>query len=117
MREKVIDLDEVMERVQDDRELLEELLEIFEEDHQEKISLLKGVVEEGGFEQIKDITHSMKGAAGNISAKAIYSTCARIEQMAAKRDINEIKECVSVLEEQFRAFREEANKLRAIWAQ
>ena len=115
MSEKVFDVDDVMERVQDDVELLEELLEIFEEDHQAKRKSLEEVVAQENYDEIKDITHSMKGAAGNIAAKTIYAICLKIEILAEEQKIEEIKTHLPALVEQFAAFQQEVQKARLRW--
>ena len=101
MEEKVLDLEDVLERVQDDRALLLELFDIFEKDYIEKRQRLNELVKESNLTEIRDVSHSMKGAAGNISAKALFSSCARIEQLADKKDLNSIKPILSMLDKQF----------------
>jgi len=102
MSEQVLDINDVMERVQDDRELLLELLDIFEEDYADKRNSFDELVKNQDAQQIKDIAHSIKGAAGNISAKAIYTTCSEIEKMGEKNDLSRINEMFSKLDEQFK---------------
>lgn len=101
MEEKVIDLDEVLERVQDDKELLLELFEIFSQDYSQKIQKLKTAIAEKNFEMIKDLIHSIKGAAGNISAKAIHATCMIIEHLARDENLPAIQTSLPVLEGHF----------------
>ncbi len=98
MDNKVINLEEVMERVQDDKELLLELFDIFSQDYEVKMKKLKTALTEQNFEVIKDLTHSVKGAAGNISAIAVHSTCVEIEKLALTKDIAGIQKAVTVLE-------------------
>lgn len=94
-------MEDVLERVQDDRELLMELLEIFEEDCCEKRKLLEESIEKNDFEQIREIVHSIRGAAGNISAKAVQATCAQIEQWAEEQNMTSIKEIKGSLDQHF----------------
>ncbi len=102
MSEQVIDLPEVLERVQDDKELLLELFDIFTADYAVKMQALKKAITDQNFEVIKDVIHSVKGAAGNISAKAVHAVCMSLEQMAVKKDIEMIKKTVVQLEEHFK---------------
>ena len=101
MEEKVLDLEDVLERVQDDHELLLELFDIFENDYLDKREQLNHLVKENKLEEIRDVAHSMKGAAGNISVKALFSSCANIEQSAEKKDLHSIKPILPVLDKQF----------------
>ena len=101
MDDKIINLAEVMERVQDDKELLLELFEIFSEDYNLKMQKLKSAIAEKNFEVIKDLTHSVKGAAGNISAKAVHATCIQIEKLALAKDSVGIQQMIPVLDGQY----------------
>ena len=65
MSEQVVDLNEVMERVQDDKELLLELFEIFDKDYGQKIQTLKVAVGAKDIEVIKDVIHSTTGIEAN----------------------------------------------------
>ena len=103
MSEQVIDLEEVLERVQDDKELLLELFDIFTTDYTAKMQTLKSALPDKNFEVIKDVIHSVKGAAGNISAKSVHDICMSIEHMAMAKDIAAIQNAVPVLEENFKA--------------
>lgn len=90
MSEEVLDLQEVLERVQDDKELLLELFDIFQEDYEQKRRQIGQAVVQKDCEQLKNIAHSLKGASSNISAKRIYSLFAEIEQMAVRGDADGI---------------------------
>ncbi len=102
MSEHVVDLNEVMERVQDDKELLLELFEIFANDYAQKTQILKSAVKDKNFEVIKDVIHSIKGAAGNISAKMVHGLCANIEQLCLKQDIVAVQAAIPVLDGYFK---------------
>ena len=102
MSEKVIDLEEVLERVQEDKELLLELFDIFTKDYLQKTQTLKKAIAEKSIELIKDLVHSIKGAAGNISAKALHAVCVNIEELCAKKDIAATQAALPVLDESFK---------------
>ena len=101
MNKEVLDIKDVMQRVQDDKELLLELLDIFEGFYPEKRVLLDELVEKKNFDQIKDIVHSIKGAAGNISAKAMHISCQEIEKLAQNKDLDGITAALTNLDKQF----------------
>ena len=82
MTQDIIDLPEVLERVQNDRDLLLELLDIFLSDCPSKIKAITEAVHARDFEKLKEVSHSMKGASGNISAKKIHAAFLAIEQKA-----------------------------------
>ena len=112
MSQQVVDLNEVMERVQDDKELLLELFEIFDKDYTEKVQTLKSAVSEKNFEVIKDVIHSIKGAAGNISAKIVHGACANMEQLCAKQDIAAIEAAVPILDGYFKDLQSRVEQIK-----
>ena len=87
MNQEIVDLPEVLERVQNDRDLLLELLDIFLNDCPSKIKAIRGAVQNKDFETLKELSHSMKGASGNISAKKINAVFLVIEQKAKARTL------------------------------
>ena len=112
MSQEVIDLNEVLERVQNDRELLIELLDIFLEDCPAKVNAIEEALEKNDFAQLRDIAHSMKGASGNISAKRIYELFLQIEQMTKNNDISAIPQCLKELDAQLQDLRAYRLKLK-----
>ena len=87
MSEEAIDLKEALERIQDDKDLLLELFEIYCEDHATKMGELRTAVSKNDVEQIKRIAHSLKGASGNISAKKLHVAFLGLEQQAKGNDL------------------------------
>lgn len=108
----VIDLDDVMERVQDDKELLLELFDIFEEDYARRRKVLEDALAAKNFETIRDVIHSIKGAAGNIGAKTLHATCQNIEHMAMDENLNGIVQVMPALDEQYDAVQGHIAQLR-----
>ena len=112
MNSEIIDLKEVLDRVQNDRELLIELLDIFLEDCPPKINAIKEAVAKKDFLQLRDIAHSMKGASGNISAKNINASFLQIEQMAKNNDLNSIDVSLKELDKRFEELKTYSKKLK-----
>jgi len=82
MSEEIIDLKDVLERVQDDKELLIELFDIYMEDFLVKRKALGEAISAHDIAKIKEIAHSMKGSSGNISAKPLHAACLKLESLA-----------------------------------
>jgi len=101
MSNNILDLKELMERVQDDKELLLELLDIFIEDFDKKKKALQEAIEETNYEQIRNIAHSLKGATGNISAKDLRVIFTDMEEMGKKSDITGIEDLILSMSAQF----------------
>ncbi len=84
-----VDMKEVMERVQDDKELLMELFQIYLEDYVEKRKSLGEAVQKNDFEAVRNIAHGLKGASGNISAKKLHIVFLNLEQMGKNKDLSQ----------------------------
>lgn len=82
MSDEIIDLKDALERVQDDKELLAELFDIYQEDFVAKRAALGVAISAGDIPKIKEVAHSMKGSSGNISAKSLYAACLKLEMLA-----------------------------------
>ena len=112
MSEEAVDLNEFLERVQDDKELLIELFDIFLEDFVQKRELLNAAVQSQNFDEIGSIAHSVKGASGNISAKPIREIFLDIENMGNNNDISGIDEKLTLLDEKFEALKERITAIK-----
>jgi two-component system, sensor histidine kinase and response regulator len=112
VNDEAIDLKEVLERVQDDRDLLLELLDIFLTDCPPKIEAMKRAVGSKDLTQLRDLSHSLKGASGNISAKKMYAAFLKIEQMAKNNDLNQIETLLKEIDTQLIDVRGYALKLK-----
>jgi len=112
MDKNVIDVDEAMERVQDDKELFLELLDIFQGDYEEKRPGLMESVKSNNADQIRDVAHSIKGAAGNISAKQIQSCCAEIELLAEKNELDNIQQKIDGLQGAYEKLKVEISEIK-----
>lgn len=106
MSQEAIDLPEFLDRVQDDKELLLELLDIFSEDYQQKRRQLGESVRSQNFEDIKNIAHSMKGASGNISAKPVREIFLTLEIMGKNNDLSGIDDLLIKLDARFEELRQ-----------
>lgn len=112
MSEETLDLKEVMERVQDDKELLLELFDIFITDYSEKRMLLEKAVAANDVNQVVGIGHSLKGASGNISAKLMRATFATLENMGKSGSLANAQETLALLDQQFGDLQTRINQIR-----
>lgn len=116
MAEDIIDLKDVLDRVQDDKELLLELLDIYIEDFISKRTALKEAIATKDFTKIKEVAHSMKGASGNISAKRMYESCLKLEQLARANSTDEMEALAQTIDGQFEEIKANAAKLKLEFA-
>ena len=112
MSEDIIDLKDVMERVQDDKELLLELLDIYHDDFVAKRKALGEAVLAKDLVKIKEIAHSMKGASGNISAKPLHANCLKLEILAKENKFDGMNEILVSIDGQFEQVKANTVKLK-----
>lgn len=112
MAEDIIDLPDVLNRVQDDKELLLELFDIYTEDFVIKRQALGEAIAAKDLTKIKEVAHSMKGASGNISAKRMYQSCLSLEQLAKNQDVNGMEDLLKAVDSQFEEIKVNVEKLK-----
>lgn len=79
--DKKIDVDELMERVADDKELILELFDIYNTDYVEKRKIIDEVIASNDAEQLRGVAHALKGASGNISAHSLRELYLKLEDL------------------------------------
>ena len=65
-----IDRVSLLERVEGDQELLTEMIHLFQEDAPNLLAAMRDALQRGDMVALERSAHSLKGAAGNLSAKA-----------------------------------------------
>ncbi len=113
MSDNILDLPEFMERVQDDKELLLELLDIFSADFEEKRVALKEAVAQSDFEAIRQIAHSLKGASGNISAKLLREVFLKMETNGKEETLEGLDGLLQNMDEAYAALQERMTAVKA----
>lgn len=95
-----VDRDSLMERVDDDLELLEELLEIFEEDAQEHIDAMRAALSSSDAVQFERSAHSLKGSSYNMSAVRLADIALELEKAGHEGSLEGAGEKLNELEEE-----------------
>lgn len=101
MSEEIIDLKDVLERVQDDKELLVELFDIYQEDFIAKRKALGDAIASNDIPKVKEVAHSMKGSSGNISAKPMHAACLKLEMLAKEGKTDGMQEVAVAIDGYF----------------
>jgi len=78
-RERVLDLAEALERVSGNASLLFKILSQFRELYRDSVEQIRGELDRGRQEDAILKVHSLKGIAGNLSAKALYEAVSELE--------------------------------------
>ncbi len=82
----VIDVPAVLERVEDDRELLAELARLFLEELPERLSSIADALEARDANGLQAVAHALKGSAGNLSATGVFEVAKELEHSGRTAD-------------------------------
>ena len=81
-----VDRASLLERVEGDQELLVEMVHLFQQDAPSLVAALKDALQRGDMTVLERSAHSLKGAAGNLSAKAVAAAALQLEKDAKNQD-------------------------------
>jgi len=63
------------------RDILPELIVIFRSEVRTRLDAMRGAVESGDAEQLRQLAHGIRGAAGNMGGRSLAAVCAALEQI------------------------------------
>lgn len=95
-----INMNELMSRVENDRELARELLSIFIEELPGKLQMLAQAVTRGDLSEARILSHALKGALLNISVTQAAVKAANLEQTARDGDAAQVKRAFARFEQE-----------------
>ncbi|MBF0486165.1 MAG: Hpt domain-containing protein [Candidatus Omnitrophica bacterium] len=109
---QVIDLKDALERVQDDKDLLFELFDIFTEDFVTKRKTIWAAFEKGDCAAFQMVAHGLKGATGNISARNMHENSVELDRMGKGCDLSGARPRLELLDKQFEELKVEIARLK-----
>jgi two-component system, sensor histidine kinase and response regulator len=86
-----IDRASLMERVEGDRELLAEMVHLFQQEAPNLVAAMGEALQRGDMRLLERSAHSLKGAASNLSAKPAATAASRLEKDAKSEDATAAK--------------------------
>ncbi|MEO8070088.1 MAG: Hpt domain-containing protein [Acidobacteriota bacterium] len=92
------DLDELLERIGGDRELLAELVEIFEEESGSVMAEMRRCLDASDPEGVERAAHRLRGSVGSLGARAASDAALTLETMGRERDLSRFAERFAHLE-------------------
>jgi signal transduction histidine kinase/DNA-binding NarL/FixJ family response regulator len=98
-----LDLSRAREALGDDDELLDEVLTEFAAGLPEAIIRLESAFEDGDWQELERIGHSLKGAGANVGANALSSYAGRLEKIAPSGNRNAIADPYHKTRDEIRA--------------
>jgi len=101
MSNDILDLDDFLDRVQNDKELLLELLDIFVSDFHLKRKELEAAFIMNDSSKVEHVAHFLKGSCGNISAAALRQLFLELEQMGKDDSLRDKEKYLDSIDQQF----------------
>jgi HPt (histidine-containing phosphotransfer) domain-containing protein len=98
MPKAIMDLTELLERVENDRELIRELLLIFKEEFPIHLRALRDAVDSMDGKRVAAEAHTMKGMLSNLAASSAAGAAARLEQLGRNQEVSEFQEACASFE-------------------
>lgn len=98
--ERYLSMDELLARVENDRELLAELFSLFQEDFPRYRDALHAAVDSGDVPQAEKTAHMLKGMLANLAIKRGAELAANIEAAARAGDVSEIQRAVAAFDQE-----------------
>ncbi len=112
MNEQVLDISEFLERIQNDKVLLWELLDIFVDDFREKKKLLNEALQKNDNTQVRKLSHALKGSSANISAHQLSSVLSELEKKGKDNDLGGADVLLADMDKKFEALLARISRLR-----
>jgi HPt (histidine-containing phosphotransfer) domain-containing protein len=91
-------LDELLTRVEHDRELLRELVDIFKADLPKQMFALRYAISRADLVACERSSHALKGMLLGLTAKRAAAAAARLEQLARARDAEALSSALVALD-------------------
>jgi two-component system, sensor histidine kinase and response regulator len=112
MNDDILDLPDLMDRVQGDVELALELFDIYQDDYQGKRVELGAAVRDGNVVEVRNVAHSLKGASGNISARQMRDSFYQLEEMGKIGELKGAAEILEKVDQDYQALSQRMTALR-----
>jgi CheY-like chemotaxis protein len=85
----------------DETKLFRDVIEQFLKDSPKRVEAILQAAKDGNARELEKASHALKGASGNIGAKAMWAVCEKIEDLARTNELKEASGPLGVLREEF----------------
>ena len=113
MSQKVFDIDGVMTRLDNDRELLFELFDIFLPDSEVQLSAIEEAIATSSPKALQESAHAIKGALGNIGAMLAHTYAFQLEAAGRAGDLTAANKLLTDLRQAISGFIVELEQYRS----
>jgi two-component system sensor histidine kinase/response regulator len=94
--------EEALDRVEGDRELLAELVKLFEEETPKLLAEVRDAIAKGDAKTLERAAHTIKGSAGNFGAQPASQAALDLEQLARSGDLSRATELMEAVEREIK---------------
>lgn len=98
MAKNFIDLEELLERTENDRELMRDLLTIFKEEFPQRLQSLREAIGSLNATHVVMEAHALKGMLSNLAAVEAAATAAELERLGRNNETSKFLESFSRFE-------------------
>ena len=109
-----LDVEEALQRFSGNRQIFLRFLDRFLELNSRIEEKTRQVVDEGDFGNMAIFFHSIKGGAGNLSARELYLKAAALEQLSREGDAESVRKEMPAFLGLFERLRTAVGELRAV---
>ncbi len=95
----LFDPDAVLRRMAGDRELLQELIDLFQEESSQLMEVIWHAISKQDAVRLRQAAHTLKGEAGNFGAGAAYDAALRLETIGRDEDLTHAAQAYALLEQ------------------
>jgi HPt (histidine-containing phosphotransfer) domain-containing protein len=93
----IVNIQELLARVENDRDLLCDLLKIFKEEFPGYLKSLESAVHRRDAAETASVSHTLKGMLANLSVSKAAASAARLEQLARAGEIASLPDAFAAL--------------------
>jgi CheY-like chemotaxis protein len=94
----------------EETKLVRDVIEQFLKDSPKRVETIFRAAKEENARELEKAAHALKGASGNIGAKALWAVCEKIEDLARSNELKEAAGPLGVLQEEFDKLRVDLEK-------
>jgi two-component system, sensor histidine kinase and response regulator len=95
----VINVDDALRRLGDDEELLRDIVQIYLEDAPNIIERIHNAAAQSDTNALQRAAHSLKGLGATLSASEVVGAAARLEHMAASKNLSDAAKAVAEVDQ------------------
>jgi two-component system, sensor histidine kinase and response regulator len=95
----VMNVDDALRRLGDDKELLRDIVQIYLEDAPGIVEKIHNALDQADSNALQRAAHSLKGLAATLSASEVVGAAARVEYLAATRNLSEAPKAVAEVDQ------------------